>query len=173
MDFGKQLSQSPRFTGEDIRFIHEIFHMELVTHEDLEFIMSHDKLRQPLLDSRRLFEAVEDESEFAGISEYLFYYVKVRQILLTADLEDTGLADFLTRVAVELAECKLRREAEDFQRPVHLIAFPHLSMQVLTVDDSSGTEVTVTAEVGHYRMVVNGLAPVRCPRPARRNSRIG
>lgn len=144
----------PLFSESDISFIHSVFHMELVTHDDLDFIMRHRKLRQPLLDSRRLFEAVHLEKERESrTSRYLFYYVQVRQILLRSDLTDPDLADYLTLVLVELAESEIQRRKDNGS---DAFGHPEMSMAALTREVEDDCEINIQARIGPYTMMVNG-----------------
>lgn len=140
------------FSLEDIAFIHRVFHMELVTLEDLAFILAKPKLRQPLLDSRRLFDAI---LEIAGerVSPFLFHYVRVRQVLLHAGISDIELAEYLTSLILDL----LSQDAEHIHaRGLPFDPFRETTIKVFCHDLPDRRTVLVSIDVGAYRVQVDG-----------------
>jgi hypothetical protein len=143
------------FSEADAVFIHRVFRMELVTLEDLEFILSSPKLRQPLLDSRRLFEALTAGDIDEEISSYLYFYVITRQVLLRAELNDTDLVEYLTMILMEL----VRREEENRTvRNLPVEEYPEVGMRVLARDEDEKRMIDIQVEVGSYRVVVDGCS---------------
>ena len=97
------------FTGADVAFIHRAFGKSLVSKDDLSMILSDQNLRQPLLDSRRLFEEMKQQGENLDVSHYFFYYLQIRQALLKSKLADPRLAEYITSLVVELADNQVNK----------------------------------------------------------------
>lgn len=147
-------NESTPFSLEDISFIHQVFHMDLVTLEDLAFIMAKPKLRQPLLDSRRLFEACRTFQDL-DVSPYLYYYVQIRQVLLRSGIVDLDLASHMTGVALDLA----RSEASHFiARNLPFDPYQDIALSVFCRDVEDRRDILIQVELGSYRVLVDGTA---------------
>lgn len=146
-------SQMPAFSPADAAFIHRVFRMELVTLEDLRHILRNGKLRQPLLDSRRLREAIARDPEAVTCSDTLFYYVQLRQLLVHSDLPEAGLAEYLTSLVLDLSR------GERSGRTARGLQIPHrlpLRAQICAKAGAHERDIQILLEVGTYRVVVEG-----------------
>jgi hypothetical protein len=152
MKFNENTNIGP-FTGADVAFIHKAFGKNLVSRDDLTMILSDQNLRQPLLDSRRLFEELKTETPQLDVSYYLFYYLQVRQALLKAKLLDPKLSEYITSLVVDLAG----NQHEKFTvRGIKVTHYIPLRMGVGVNEGESVNTVKIQADVGNLKLIVDG-----------------
>jgi hypothetical protein len=141
------------FTGADVAFIHKAFGKNLVSKEDLNMILADQNLRQPLLDSRRLFEELKTEQPSLDVSYYLFYYLQVRQALLRAKLADPKLAEYITNLVSDLAN----NQYDKFTvRGIKVTRYIPLRMGVGVNEGEKLNTVKIQADIGNLKLVVDG-----------------
>ena len=141
------------FTGADVAFIHRAFGKNLVSREDLTMILSDQNLRQPLLDSRRLFEEMKQEGENLDVSHYFFYYLQVRQALLKSKLADPKLAEYITSLVVELSDNQRNKFTV---RGIKVTNYIPLKMGVGINEGATNNTVQIQADIGNLKLVVDG-----------------
>lgn len=141
------------FTGQDVAFIHRAFGKNLVSREDLSMILSDQNLRQPLLDSRRLFEEMKQQGENLDVSHYFFYYLQVRQALLKSKLADPKLSEYITSLVVELSE---NQHSKFTVRGIKVPQYIPLKMAVGVNEGSNVNTVQIQADIGNLKLVVDG-----------------
>ena len=146
-------NSSGPFTGADVAFIHRAFGKNLVSREDLSMILSDQNLRQPLLDSRRLFEEMRQLGENLDVSHYFFYYLQVRQALLKSKLADPKLADYITSLVVELAD---NQHQKFVVRGIKVTPYIPLKMAVGINEGEAVNTVQIQADIGNLKLVVAG-----------------
>ena len=122
-------AKKERFTTNDIDFIHWVFGKELVSQDDLYYILDNQHLRQPLLDSRYLFDAITSVDPVSQVSPYFYYYILVRQVMLESD----------------------GRNSEEYAE-IH----PTLKMIVVCEDLEDRRKVYIRAHLGIFGMVFEG-----------------
>ena len=146
-------NSSGPFTGADVAFIHRAFGKNLVSREDLSMILSDQNLRQPLLDSRRLFEEMRQLGENLDVSHYFFDYLQVRQALLKSKLADPKLADYITSLVVELAD---NQHQKFVVRGIKVTPYIPLKMAVGINEGEAVNTVQIQADIGNLKLVVDG-----------------
>lgn len=146
-------NSSGPFTGADVAFIHRAFGKSLVSKEDLTMILSDQNLRQPLLDSRRLFEEMRQQNENLDVSLYFFYYLQVRQALLKSKLGDPRLAEYVTSLVVELSDSQ---KTKFMVRGITVTRYIPLKMAVGINEGQGVNTVQIQADVGNLKLVVDG-----------------
>lgn len=146
-------NSSGPFTGKDVAFIHRAFGKNLVSRDDLTMILADQNLRQPLLDSRRLFDEIKTKEEDLDISPYFFYYLQVRQALLKSSLADPRLAEYITSLVVELST----NQYEKFEvRGIKVMRYIPLKMAVGISEAEDVNTVQIQADIGNLKLVVDG-----------------
>jgi hypothetical protein len=145
-----------RLTAEDFAFI-----QASLTVSSQDAIALHSLLLDPeeldnILDQKLLFEAIMDRSNALRISPHLYFYVLVRNTLLTAHLDDRELADYVASLLVDFSR-------ED--RNTHLFPELNASMRYL-VDIITQIEKTdyyhrffLYAHLGNQTLFLSGLFP--------------
>lgn len=146
-------NSSGPFTGADVAFIHRAFGKSLVSKDDLTMILSDQNLRQPLLDSRRLFEELRQQGENLDVSHYFYYYLQVRQALLKSKLADPKLADYITSLVVELAG---NQQTKFSVRGIKVTPYIPLKLGVGINEGESMNTVQIQADIGNLKLVVDG-----------------
>ncbi len=146
-------NSSGPFTGADVAFIHRAFGKSLVSRDDLGMILSDQNLRQPLLDSRRLFEELKQQGEKLNVSHYFFYYLQVRQALLKSKLADPRLAEYITSLVVELAD---NQQNKFSVRGIKVTPYIPLKMAVGVNEGTGVNTVQIQADIGNLKLVVDG-----------------
>lgn len=146
-------NSSGPFTGADVAFIHRAFGKNLVSKDDLSMILSDQNLRQPLLDSRRLFEEMRQQGNELEVSNYFFYYLQVRQALLKSKLADPKLSDYVTSLVVELAD---NQQNKFTVRGIKVMRYIPLKMAVGINEGSAVNTVQIQADIGNLKLVVDG-----------------
>jgi len=141
------------FTGADVSFIHKAFGKNLVSREDLTMILADQNLRQPLLDSRRLFEELKQQGDGLDVSAYFFYYLQVRQALLKSKLADPKLSEYISSLVVELAE---NQQTKFTVRGIRVTRYIPLKMAVGINEGSNVNTVQIQADIGNLKLVVDG-----------------
>lgn len=141
------------FTSADVSFIHRAFGKNLVSREDLAMILADQNLRQPLLDSRRLFEEMKQQDEELDVSPYFFYYLQVRQALLKSKLADPKLAEYISSLVVELAE---NQQNKFTVRGIKVVRYIPLKMAVGVNEGGNVNTVQIQADIGNLKLVVDG-----------------
>jgi len=146
-------NSSGPFTGADVAFIHRAFGKNLVSRDDLVMILADQNLRQPLLDSRRLFEELKQQGENVDVSHYFFYYLQVRQALLRSKLADPRLAEYITSLVVELAD---NQQNKFTVRGIKVTPYIPLKMGVGINEGTDVNTVQIQADIGNLKLVVDG-----------------
>lgn len=146
-------NSSGPFTGADVAFIHRAFGKSLVSKDDLSMILSDQNLRQPLLDSRRLFEELRQQGENLDVSHYFYYYLQVRQALLKSKLADPKLADYITSLVVELAD---NQQTKFSVRGIKVTPYIPLKLAVGINEGDAVNTVQIQADIGNLKLVVDG-----------------
>jgi hypothetical protein len=116
-------------------------------------ILADQNLRQPLLDSRRLFEEMKQQGEGLDVSPYFFYYLQVRQALLKSKLADPKLAEYISSLVVELAE---NQQSKFTVRGIKITRYIPLKMAVGINEGSNVNTVQIQADIGNLKLVVDG-----------------
>jgi len=147
-------NQSGLLSAHDISFILNTLEPNLVSAEDLCIALEDDVRRQPLLDQSALFEAAIDNPTQYGLSDYFYYYLLVRRVMIEAKLLDPQLTEHITLSLVEMARASKMRLLEQ------KIKFPHffkIQIDVITRDTRFGSRICVHAYLGHMEMTFEGF----------------
>ena len=145
-----------RLSIDDIDFLHWVFGKELVSRDDLYYILDNQHLRQPLLDSRFLFDAITSIVPAPKVSSYFYYYVLVRQVMLESGLEDPQLTEKAVLSLVEMA--RMQNLAEDRNIENDTVVHPPLKMIVLCTDLKDRRDVYIRAHLGVLGMIFEGYS---------------
>ena len=149
-------TKNERFTTKDIDFIHWVFGQELVSQEDLYYILDNQHLRQPLLDSRYLFEAITSVDTVPQVSPYFYYYILVRQLMLESGLEDPRLTEKAARSLEEMARMHKSVEGRNSEEATE--NHPTFKMVVVCEDLKDRRKVYIRAHLGLFGMIFEGYS---------------
>ncbi len=149
-------AKKERFTTNDIDFIHRVFGDELVSQDDLYYILDNQHLRQPLLDSRYLFDAITSVDPVAQVSPYFYYYILVRQVMLESGLEDPRLTE---KAALSLEEmARMQESARGRNSKETAENHPTFKMIVVCQDLEDRRKVYIRAHLGIFGMIFEGYS---------------
>lgn len=147
-------AKKERFTTNDIDFIHWVFGKELVSQDDLYYILDNQHLRQPLLDSRYLFDAITSVDPVSQVSPYFYYYILVRQVMLESGLEDPRLTEKAALSLEEMARMQKLSDGRNSEEDAEI--HPTLKMIVVCEDLEDRRKVYIRAHLGIFGMVFEG-----------------
>ncbi len=149
-------AMNERFTANDIDFIYRVFGKELVSQEDLYYILDNQHLRQPLLDSRCLFDAITSVDPVPQVSPYFYYYILVRQVMLESGLEDPRLTG---KATLSLEEMARMQEMAEGRNPGEAVEnHPTFKMIVVCKDLEDRRKVYIRAHLGLFGMIFEGYS---------------
>lgn len=149
-------TKNERFTTKDIDFIHWVFGQELVSRDDLYYILDNQHLRQPLLDSRYLFEAITSVDPVPQVSSYFYYYVLVRRAMIESGLEDPRLTE---KAALSLEEmARMHNSVEGRNSEEAAENHPTFKMIIVCEDLEDRRKVYIRAHLGLFGMIFEGYS---------------
>jgi len=141
-------------TEEDIRFIHAVLGDSFVSLVELCEILEDAEMRQDILESRCLFNALLDNRQRMKVSEYFYYSTLVRQVLVEAGLPEPGYLDRVVSALMRMIEMQrihLERHHGDSVR-----YFP-VNLSVLRWQSSQGEALLIFSEIDPFQMVLEGV----------------
>lgn len=138
----------------DIAFIQCTFGHDILTCDDLNTILSDETLRDSLLDSRRLFDAVTKDPNELDISEYFFYNVLSRQAALQAGLKDSKFAENVSLSLLEMADLH-HADLKSATITASSKLLP-VNLSILVRDIPGSKKVFLRAQIGQLKLVFDG-----------------
>ena len=147
-------SFSGRLTPEDIAFVHRAFGDEMISLEDMYIVLDDLNLRQPILDNYRFFENLQKENDQLCISEYFYYYIQVRQVLLKAGLKDLKYTEYVAISLVDMATLHRQRMVDQGEVTPSYIP---VDMNVIIENVGERKKIALRAKVGTAKMDIEGF----------------
>lgn len=143
---------------EDVGFIHRILGSDLVSIQELTNLLRDDDMRQDILDSRCIYNAISDEFDSLQISLYFYLYIVIRQILLSAELEEPRYTE--ETVAAYIKMCRLQQENGEEEPDYH---YPDVNLQILREETPSGEKVRIAGKLDRFLIVLQSKQEADTP----------
>ncbi len=140
-------------TQADMSFIHSVIGRDLITAEELNGVLNEPKLRQQVIDSPRLMEIMVEKRRQLEVSEYFYYSVFVRQVLLAAGLEDAQYAENIATSMVRMAN--MQRKA--LGRSKSSSRYMPVNLQIVREDGQYGSHIRIYSRMDPYEMLLEGF----------------
>lgn len=155
----RQQSPSPAFPGltsRDVCFLRKAFGEDLISLEEMTILLEDRELRDHLIGSTFVFDALEAESpDGLGISEYLYYSVQVRSALMAAGVGDLECSEQVARALMEIAE--RRREHEEARE--RAVKYVPIELRIVRIDANGGERIRISGELSPYQLWLEAFRP--------------
>lgn len=92
-----------QFAAEDVAFVLSVLGSRLGDSECLIKLLSDEDSRDQILDNPALLHALLERGGCLRVSTHFYFYILVRSVLLRADIQDRGVADYVAEVLSEFA----------------------------------------------------------------------
>jgi hypothetical protein len=134
---------------EDFEFIHRVLGSDLVSLPELKTVLQDNEMRQDILDSRCLYNAINDEFDSLKISLFFYLYTVIRQIMLDSELEEEKYTLETTIAYVKL--CRLVNETKNEQIS---FGYPQVELQIFVQETESEPKVRISTKLSDYLIVL-------------------
>jgi len=147
-----------QFTARDIEFILEVLGRKPETADCLVKLLADEQSRDQILDDEALFHALLERRGCLKVSPRLYFYVLVRHVFKRSDLDDRGVADYVSEVLTAFSETA-RTECVVPGRTNPLDYFFEMVAALETADDR--TRFLLRAHIGNHSLFLSGVFPDR------------
>lgn len=134
---------------EDFAFIHRVLGSDLVTLPELKNVLQDNEMRQDILDSRCLYNAINDEFETLDISLFFYLYTVIRQIMLDSNLEEEKYT--METVIAYIKLCRLVHETKNEEIPN---GYPQVELQIFVQETEGEPKVRISTRLSDYLIVL-------------------
>lgn len=143
-----------KFTPADMKFITRVLARSEGQEQALLDLFADGDSRDQILDETRLFDALQESTSCAEVSENCYFYILVRQVLLKAGLDDRRLADYVAGMLATFVREEHASPLRDADgRPMRYVFEMLTALQ--NADDRS--RFYIQAHVGNHTLFVTGL----------------
>ncbi len=140
-------------TAEDMAFIHETLGRDILSEEEVNAIVNDPQMRNRVLDSPAIFDALGADITGLNVSEFFYYSTLVRQVMLNAGLDAEEYTQNVASSLVRMANMKRKHvERSDFS-----CRYLPLDMEVLVEEGRYGCNITISARMEPYDMKLEGF----------------
>jgi len=140
-------------TAEDMSFVHDTIGRDILSEEELNLVLNNPKLRSQILDSPALSEALCTNLTHLNVSEFFYYSIMVRQVMLTAGLEAEEYTQNVASSLVRMANMRRKiMERGDFSS-----RYLPLNLEVLCEEGPYGCNLRISSRMDPYEMVLEGF----------------
>ena len=145
-----------RLSAEDFAFIQSALGKTAQDETALKSLFLDPEMLDSILDQKEIYEAIQNRALTVNISSQLYFYILVRQSLLSADIDDRDLADYVASLLISFSR-------EDHQRKL----FPGLKepmrylIDIVTQIEKSDYyhRFFLHAHLGNQTLFLSGLFP--------------
>jgi len=147
-----------QFTAEDLDFISTTLGKQPKDHEVLTQLLSDTETRDMILDDEELFRALLEHRGCLRVSNRLYFFVIVRNVLRRAGLEDRGVADYTAELLAQYSQqdrthCRVPGHEEPIEYFFEMLA------ALQTADDRNA--FYIRAHIGNHSLFLSGVFPQR------------
>lgn len=140
-------------TQDDMAFIHETLGHDILSVEEMNTVLNNPKLRKQVLDSPALYEALVKNKDKLCVSEFFYFTITARQVLLTAGLQAQEYTQNVARSLVRMSN--MRRKLLD--RMDSNTRYAPVNLKVLIEDGNYGSNLKISCAMPPYEMVLEGF----------------
>ena len=147
-----------QFTAEDIDFITSTLSQSSGDRSVLVQLLSDQDTRDCILDDEKLFHALLEHRGCLRVSNRLYFYVIVRNVLRQAGIDDRDVADYTAELLAEYSDFERSRCRVPGQETA-LDYFFEMLAALRDADDR--TSFYIRAHIGNHSLFLSGVFPQR------------
>jgi hypothetical protein len=147
-----------QFTAEDIDFIVATLGKQPNDRNVLQQLLADVETRDLILDDDKLFRALLENSGCLRVSNRLYFFVIVRNVLKKAGIEDRGVADYTAELLAQYSQSdRTRCRIPGHEEPLDY--FFEMLAALQTADDRNS--FYIRAHIGNHSLFLSGVFPQR------------
>jgi hypothetical protein len=147
-----------QFAAEDVDFILSVLGGTLGTAECLVKLLADEDSRDLILDDEALFHALLERQGCLRVSSRFYFYILVRHVFKSADIQDRAVADYVSEVLAEFSSAERARCVMPGQSNPLEYLFEMLAA-LKTADDR--TSFFIRVHIGNQSLFLSGVFPER------------
>jgi len=147
-----------QFTADDLQFISDTLSRTLGDRSVLIELLSDPETRDAILDDEDLFNAILEHRGCLRVSNRLYFFVIVRNVLKRAGIDDREVADYTAELLAEYSDFEQTRCRVPGQEEA-LDYFFEMLAALQTADDR--TSFYIRAHIGNHSLFLSGIFPQR------------
>lgn len=147
-----------QFTAEDLDFIATTLGKNNKDRDIVLDLLRDDDTRDLILDEEQLFRALLEQRGCLRISNRLYFYIIVRNVLRSAGIEDVAVADYMAELLTHYSQsgqmqCTVPGQGGPMDYFFEMLA------ALNTADDR--TQFHIRAHIGNHSLFLSGVFPQR------------
>ena len=147
-----------QFTAEDLDFISQTLTSTAGERPVLIQLLSDNETRDLILDDEKLFQAILELRGCLRISNRLYFYVIVRNVLRQAGVEDRDVADYTAELLSEYSDFEASRcRVPGTDTPLDYF----FEMLAALRDADERSSFFIRAHIGNHSLFLSGVFPQR------------
>ena len=147
-----------QFTAEDIDFISNTLTQASGDRSVLVQLLSDHETRDFILDDEKLFQALLEHRGCLRVSNRLYFYVIVRNVLKEAGIDDRDVADYTAELLAEYSDFERSR----CRVPGQDTALDYFFEMLAALRDADErTSFYIRAHIGNHSLFLSGVFPQR------------
>jgi hypothetical protein len=147
-----------QFTADDVQFITDTLARKLGDRSVLVDLLADADTRDTILDDEKLFTALLEQRGCLRVSNRLYFFVIVRNVLRRAGIEDREVADYMAELLAEFSDFEQTRCRIPGQDNA-LDYFFEMLAALKNADDR--TSFYIRAHIGNHSLFLSGVFPQR------------
>lgn len=147
-----------QFTAEDLDFITRTLGRHANDHQVLLNLLADEETRDMILDDEQLYRALLEQRGCLRISNRLYFYVIVRNVLRNAGIDDRGVADY----TAEMLSQYCVQDRTRCQVPGHDQPFDYFFEMLAALQNADDRNAFyIRAHIGNHSLFLSGVFPQR------------
>lgn len=147
-----------QFTADDVQFITDTLARKQGDRNVLVDLLADADTRDAILDDEKLFSALLEQRGCLRVSNRLYFFVIVRNVLRRAGIEDREVADYMAELLAEFSDFEQTRCRVPGQDNA-LDYFFEMLAALKDADDR--TSFYIRAHIGNHSLFLSGVFPQR------------
>jgi hypothetical protein len=146
-----------QFTADDIDFISATLGKQPNDHDVLLQLLAEEETRDMILDDEKLFRALLENRGCLRVSNRLYFYVIVRNVLRKAGIEDRQVADYTAEMLSQYSQTESAR----CRVPGHGSLDYFFEMMAALQNADERQAFYIRAHIGNHSLFLSGVFPQR------------
>ena len=147
-----------QFTADDLDFITSTLGKQEKDRDVLPRLLADEETRDMILDDEQLFRALLENHGCLRVSNRLYFYVIVRNVLRKAGVEDRGVADYTAELLAQYSQQdRTRCRVPGHEEPLDY--FFEMLAALQNADERNS--FYLRAHIGNHSLFLSGLFPQR------------
>ena len=147
-----------QFTADDLDFIAATLDQKSRDHHVLLDLLGDDETRDMILDDEQLFHALIEHRGCLRVSNRLYFYIIVRNVLKKADIDDRDVADYTAEMLTQFSQSD-RSVCRIPGQEVSCEYFFEMLAALQNADER--TSFYIRAHIGNHSLFLSGVFPQR------------